>query len=149
AASARCGWVCGSWPSVRGLNRVEPRLDPVDVLARERVRPLVDLGGRAGAVDMADGVRLAEVETAVADRERVAVERSHRRPGDAVALGVVLAAVARAAEAGGLRRDQRDVAELLLLVVEERPVGPHRAAEVGAVVRDDREARLALEQAVV
>ena len=50
----------------------------------------------------------------VANRERVAVERAHRRAGDAVALGVVLAAVARTAEAGDRdRRDQRDVAELL------------------------------------
>ena len=48
------------------------------------------------------------------DRERVAVERADRRAGDPVALGVVLAAVARAAEAGDRdRRDQRHVWELL------------------------------------
>ena len=47
---------------------------------------------------------LRRIEAAVVDLELVAVERAHGRAGDAVALGVVLAAVARAAVAG---RDDR------------------------------------------
>ena len=48
-------------------------------------------------------VEHAEDEIAVHDRVRVPVERANRRARDAVALGVVGAAVARAAEAGDRR----------------------------------------------
>ena len=98
---------------------------------------------RAGPDDLGDRERRAEEEVAVANRERVAVERAHRRAGGAVALGVVLAAVARAAEAG--ERDGRDQRHVLVgdgVRVVERAVRLHRAAEMRAVVRDDREARL-------
>src|SRR5438132_1081790 len=76
-------------------------------------------------------------------------------PGRAVALGVVLAAVARAAEAaGGKHGDQRNLLapaalEVFLLVGLLRPVRLHGAAQVRAAVGDDREARLAVQQAVV
>ena len=105
-------------------------------------------------VDLRDAVGVAEDRRPSLIDELVAVERAHRRAGDAVALRVVLAAVARAAEAGrGSVGDQRDVAvvglDLLLVVLEERAVGLHRAAEVRAAVGDDREARHAVEQAVV
>src|SRR6266508_134659 len=136
-------------PSGGRLDRVEPGLDAVDVLARERVRPLLDLRARARALDLADRVRLAEVELAVADRVRVPVERAHRRAGGPVALVVVLAAVARAAEAGGNRREQRHVPDLRLLVLLEGTVRLDGAAEVGAAVGDDREARLPVGDAVV
>ncbi len=54
------------------------------------------------------------------------------------------------AEAGDRdRRDQRHVGELLRAARVERPVRLHRAAEVRAVVRDDREARLAVQLPVV
>src|SRR3954451_14945353 len=87
--------------AARGLNRIEPRLGPVDVHAGERVVPLEDLRRAARALDLGDGVRAAEQDAAVHDRELEAVERAHRRACDAVALGVVLAAVAGAAEARG------------------------------------------------
>ena len=62
-------------------------------------------------------VELPEDQVAlVVDGRLVAVERAHGRAGDAPALAVVLAAVARAGEA--------------------RRVGLHRAAEVHAGVRD-------------
>src|SRR5690348_3653075 len=96
------------------LDGIEPGLEAVHVLTREGEGPLVDHGRRAGAVDVRHGERLADVQVAVPDRERVAVERTHGRAGDAVSLGVVLAAVAWAAEARDRdRRDQGHVAELL------------------------------------
>ena len=68
----------------------------------------MDLGLRAGAVDLRDAVVAAEDQVALDDRELVAVERAHGRTGRAVALGVVGAAVAGAAEAGdGEHRDGR------------------------------------------
>src|SRR5438067_1961612 len=77
----------------------------------------------------------------------------HGRAGDAVALGVVLAAVAGAAEAGRLRRNQRHVLVRrlrdLLLLVEDRPVRLDGAAEMRAAVREDREARDGACEAVV
>ncbi len=93
-------------------------------------------------------------EPSVVDPELVAVERAYRRAGRSVALVVVLAAVARTAEAGGGRgRDPVDLLAVLglglLLVVQRQPVHLHGAAEVDAAVREDREARLAVEQAVV
>src|SRR5215211_8003432 len=124
-------------PSVWGLDRVEPGLEAVDVLAGERERPLLDLRARASTLDVADRVRLAEVEVAVANRVRVAVERAHGRPRRAVALVVVLTAVTRAAEAGGDGRQKRHVPDLLLLVLLERAVRLHRAAEVSAPIRHD------------
>ena len=122
-----------------------------------RVDPVVGVDDRlrARAVDLADGVRLGQDEVAVANQEAVAVERANGRAGHAVALGVVLAAVARAAEARrGLRRrqlDRRAAFDLhqLLLVLERQAVDLHRAAEVDAAVREDREARHAVLQAVV
>ncbi len=121
--------------------------------AREAV--LVDPRLRALAVDVRDAVGAGEPEAPVADRVVEAVERADRGAGDAVPLRVVLAAVAGAAEAAGRERaDQRHVlaaasVQLGLVLVEHGPVRLHRAAEVGAAVGDDREARLAVELAVV
>ncbi len=109
----------------------------------------MDLRGAADTVDVRDGERLADEEMTVPDRERIPVERAHGRAGDPVALRVVLAAVARATEAGDRdRRDQRHVLEVLRVLVVERAVRLHRTAEVGAMVRDDREARLPTDLAV-
>src|SRR4051794_9962666 len=136
--------------SVGRLDGIEPGLETVHVLAREGERPLVDHGRRADAVDVRDRERLADEEVAVADREGVAVERAYRRTGDPVPLGVVLAAVARTAEAGDRHgRDQGHIAERLRVLLVQRTVRLHRAAEVRTVVRDDREARLAVQLAVV
>src|SRR5207237_1071773 len=98
--------------------------------------------------------RLAEVEAALANRELVAVETAHGRPGRAVALLVVGAAVAGAAEAGeALDRREGDQLvprlQVLRLLRLLESVRLHRAAEVRAAVRDDREAGLLAEQAVV
>src|SRR5207302_630803 len=76
-------------------------------------------------------------------------ERAYGRAGDAVALGVVLAAVARAAVTGRDDRVERDAAvrrvlghlRLAGVLRAARAVRLHRAAEVDAVVGDDREAR--------
>src|SRR4051794_9255874 len=92
------------------LDGIEPGLDAVHVLTRERERPLVDLRLPAGPLDVGDRERLAEMQVAAPDRVRVSVERTHGRAGGAVPLLVVLAAVARAAEAGdGDGEDERDV----------------------------------------
>ena len=104
---------CGrAWPSAAGRHqrgagsgrartrgrRRAPRGTPAD--------PLVDLRRRRRCPrPRRPRTALAEEEVAVADRERVAVERAHGRARDAVPLGVVLAAVARAAEARRLHRD--------------------------------------------
>ena len=142
-------WGCLRSPSVvRRVEGIEPLLGAVDVLARADELVLVDLRLRAAAVDVRDGVRAQQHEPAVLDLEVVAVERAHRRAGGAVALRVVLAAVARAAEAGRNGRAQRDRAVLrllgLVLHAEDRAaraVRLHRAAEMRAPVGDDREAR--------
>ena len=136
------------------LPRIEQALDAVDVLARSGKRVARDLRGGAGSFDVRDAVRPEQHEIAVADLELVAVERAHGRAGGAVSLGVVLTAVAGAAEAGGLGRDDRDrrgVFRLddLLLLVEHGPARLDGAAEVRAAVRDDREARHAVRDAVV
>ena len=92
---------------------------------------------------------------AVDDRVLVAVERAHRRARGAIPFGVVLTAVAWTAEAAGREHlDQRDVltaalVDLLLRVVEHRPVRLHGTAEMRAAVGDDREARLSHQKAVV
>ena len=52
-----------------GLDRVEPGLDPVDVLARAGESVLGDLRLGALALDLADAVRLAEHEAPVRDRD--------------------------------------------------------------------------------
>ncbi len=79
-----------------------------------------------------------------------AVERADGRAGDAIALGVVLASVARAAEAGRLCRRQNDGSlERRLLIVEDGPVRLHRAAQVDAAGVEDGEARHAFQLAVV
>ncbi len=129
--------------------------------ARTRARPRARRGTRASTCGSAPcapapstwetEIRLADEQAAVADRERVAVERAHRRAGDAVALGVVLAAVARAAEARD-RAPSGSASRRRTASCSSSSSGAvrlHRAAEVRAVVRDDREARLALEQPVV
>src|SRR5262249_40968219 len=89
------------------------------------------------------------------ERELVRVERAPGRPCGAVPFGVVLAAVARTAEPA--RREHLDQryflaaagAVVLRVVGEARPVRLDRAPEVCAPVRDDREARLAADLAVV
>src|SRR5712691_11802237 len=132
--------------SVRRLDRVEPGFRSRDVLAGTCEAIPLDAGVLALARDLRDAVRLRKDEPPVDDLVLVAVERAHGRAGRPVALLVVLAAVAGAAEAGGERRDQRHLAAALrvlrlLLLVEDGAVRLHRAAEVGAAVRDDREAR--------
>src|SRR6266478_9072951 len=130
------------------VERVEDLLDPVDVLAGADCFVLVDLRLPACAVDLRHRVRAEEDDAAVVDLEVVAVEGAYGRACGAVALRVVLAAVARAAEACRDDRQERDLpvrAGLRLrLQADERASGAvrlHRAAEMGAAVRDDREAR--------
>src|SRR5581483_7973471 len=104
---------------MRRVDRVEPLLGPVDVLARPDELVLVDARLRAGALDLRDGVLARQDQPAVLDQ---------------------------VAEAGGHRRAERDlpVRRLLLdrLQAEDRAgraVRLDRAAEVRAAVRDDRE----------
>src|SRR2546423_13058346 len=139
---------------VRGLDRVEPRLDAVDVVAGVRERILLDLGLRALAHDVADAVGLEEDEVAAADQVVVAIESADRGPGGAVPLLVVLAAMAGTAEPGRKGGDERDLTgalrlRRLLLAVEDGAVRLDRAAEVRAPVGDDREARPSFGGAVV
>src|SRR5579859_1750375 len=120
------------------------------MLARPGLLVLVDLGRGARADDLRHRVRAEQDEAAVVDLERVAVERPHRRARDAVALGFVLAAVARTAVAGGDDRIEGDLPVLRALLearragvlLSGRPVRLDGAAQMDAVVRDDREARL-------
>ena len=118
-------------------------------------RILLDPRVLAGALDLVDAVGAAEDQPAVLDRVSVAVERADGRAGGAVALGVVLPAVAGAAEAGrlsGRQLEQLDpglVGDEASRLVVDRAVRLDRAAEVGAAVRENGEARLAAEQAVV
>src|SRR5215218_1300450 len=141
-------------PSVRRLEGVHPRLGARHGLARALELELLDLGGLTRALDLRHAVEVAEHETAVHDVELVAVEPAHRRPCDAVALLVVRAAVAGADEAGR-GQDRRDVdiavggLDRLPLLGEDRAAGLHRAADMCAAVGDDREARGAVQQAVV
>ena len=67
--------------AIYGSDRVEVLLGPVDVDARVggAVRTIYRVG--ALALDLGDGVELAEPEVAVDDRVLVAVERAHGRPG--------------------------------------------------------------------
>src|SRR6266508_6064243 len=140
---------------VRRLQRIEELLHAVDMLAGPGELVPVDQGVLSLPLHVRHAVRLAEDEVAVDHLELVAVERANGWAGNAVALDVVLAAVARTAvAAGGNRRDHRDAlallaVDLLLLVVLHGAVRLHRAAEVRATVRDDREAGLAAQQAVV
>src|SRR5437588_9277935 len=129
---------------MRRLERIEPLLGPVDVLARPGFLVAVDLRGGAAADHVRDRVGTEQDQAAVVDLERVAVERAYGRAGDAVALGVVLASVARAAVAGGHDRIELDLPVLRVLVDRRlaedrarRAVGLNGAAEVDAVVRDD------------
>src|SRR3954462_957191 len=85
---------------VRRVDRIEELLDAVDVLAGADELVLVDLRLGAGTFDVRDGVLAEQDQPPVVDLEVVAVERAHRRACRPVPLGVVLAAVARAAEAG-------------------------------------------------
>jgi hypothetical protein len=124
------------------------------VLAWAGERVARDLGGGAGSLDERDTVRPEQHEIAVVDLELVAVECAHGRSGRAVSLGVVLTAVAGAPEAGGLGGDDSDGRGVLgfhdlLLFVEHRPARLDGAAEVRATVREDREARHAVRDAVV
>src|SRR5215210_3048915 len=140
---------------MRRLDRVQDLLPAVDVLAGARELVLVDARILPLALHARDAVRVAENQPSVLDRVVVAIESAHGRAGDAIPLGVVLAAVARAAEAAG--RDRRRhryflsalPLDLLLLVVLHRSVWLNRAAEMRAAVRDDREARLPAELSVV
>src|SRR5262249_25494439 len=142
-------------PSVRRIQWVEDLLPAVDVLAGTGEAVLVDDGVCAGAVHVPDAEGLAEHEVAVGDRELVPVERPDGRTRRAGPLRVVLAAVARTAETAGREHlDQRHFlaaagAVVLRVVGEARAVRLHGTPEVRAPVRDDREARLAVELAVV
>src|SRR5207247_3887668 len=94
---AGCAW-CGGSPSVRRLERIEPRLGTGDVVAGVRKAVAVDLRAAARLVDMRDAVRAEQNEVAVANLVLVAVEPAYRRAGRSVSLLVVRAAVARADE---------------------------------------------------
>src|SRR5439155_14635309 len=146
ARRPRSGVCAATWPSVRWLHRVEPALPVLDVLPGAGELVAVDLGVGAGSVDLLHAVRAGEVEAALLDRERVAVEAAHGRAGGAVAFEVVGTTVAGAAEAGEPVDRRERVAAVVSLDVLRRaavhePVRLHRAAEVRAAVRDDREAR--------
>src|SRR5439155_5645838 len=108
--SARSWEACGSPSVVRRLDGIEPLLGPVEVLARAGLAVPVDLRLRARAVDLRHRERAEEDEPPVVDLEGPAIKRADGRAGCAVALGVVLAAVARAAEAGRYGRDERQLA---------------------------------------
>src|SRR5581483_7246595 len=141
-----------SSPSVvRRVEGIEDLLPAVHVLARADRLVLLDLRLRARADHLRDRERAEQDEPAVVDLERVAVERAHGRAGGAVALRVVLAAVAGAAEAGGHDGVERERAVRGLLGERRhaedrarRPVRLHGTAEMRAAVRDDREARYLL-----
>src|SRR4051794_7518037 len=128
---------------MRWVEGIQDLLDAVHVLTGAGELVLVDLRLGTGALDLRHRIRAQQDEASVLDLEVVAVESADRRPGRAVALGVVLAAVTGAAEARGLRLVQlnRPVGGRLLLRLAHRPVRLHRAAEMGAPVRDDGEAR--------
>src|ERR671936_2664887 len=87
------------------LERIEPLLGAVHVLAGPRELVLVDLRLRARARDVRDGVGAEQHQAPFPDLEVETVERADRRPRGAVALRVVLTAVTRAPEAGGRDRD--------------------------------------------
>src|SRR5712691_3845021 len=140
---------------MRRLQRVEKLLPTVDVLAGTGELVLVDQRVLPLALHMRHAVRRTEDEVAVPDLVVVPVERANRRAGNAIALGVVLPAVAGAAvTARGNGRDQRDpltalALDVLLLVVLHRSVRLDGTAEVRAAIRDDREARLTVQETVV
>src|SRR5829696_5005760 len=135
----------------RHLDGVEPRLGPVDMDAGNLAAVLVDPRPGAGALDLRDAVKSAEIEDAVADRELRPVERPHGRPGHSVSLGVVLATVARASEAGHQhRRDLHLVLpHRLLPILVDEPVRLDRATEVRAARIEGRERGHVLLDAVV
>ena len=111
----------------------------------------VDPGGGPDSLDLGDAEERPEHEDAVDDRELGPVERAHGRPRRPIPLRVVLAAVARTAESGREHgRDLRGVwGDPLRLVGEDQSVRLHGAAEMGAAGVDEREARLAVDPAVV
>src|SRR5881227_1117274 len=128
------GECCRVGHLARGLQWIEPLLDPVDVLAGPGEAVLLDLRAGAGADHLGDAVRLAEHQAAAADVELVAIEGADRRAGRPVAFLVVLAAVAGAAEAAGRQcRDQGHLTGLRLLLelalLEQRPVRLHKLEE--------------------
>src|SRR5829696_4103933 len=135
----------------RHLDGVEPRLGPVDMDAGNLAAVLVDPGAGAGALDLGDAVEGAEIEDAVADRELRPVERPHGRPGDSVPLGVVLATVARATEAGHEHRCDLHLvlADRLLPILIDETVRLNRAPEMGAARVEGREGGHILLDAVV
>src|SRR3954447_14058468 len=123
SASAVCGALRASasvswwWPLVVGrVDGIEELLDAVDVLAGADELVLVDLRLRAGSVDLRDRVLAQENQPALADIEFVPVEGSDRRARRAIAFGVVLAAVAWAAEACRHSRIEDDFAVRRLLL---------------------------------
>src|SRR6188508_149685 len=155
AASAREGLrevfvaISGSPRRSRSRNGIEPPLDAVDVDARVRLVVLHDLRARTHALNGSDAEQAAEHEVPVLDRELVPVERADGWAGGAVALGVVEAAVARAAEARSEDRPELDAVDLLLRLLVDRAVGLHGAPEMCAAAEDRGEARHAVVGAAV
>ena len=114
----------------------------------------MDPGVRSQALHVADAEQVSEPEVPVANREFVAVEGPRGRTRRAIALDVELAAMTRTAEAAG--RERWDKADLAVrgvlsaaLLTEDRSVRLRRTANVSAAARHRREARQAIEQAVV
>src|ERR1044072_1613945 len=91
--------IAGSARRSRSRDGIEPALDAVDVHARVRLVVLHDPRARTHALNGSDAEQAAEDEVPGLDRDRGPVERAAGRARAAVALGVVEAPVAGAAEA--------------------------------------------------
>ena len=141
--------------AVRLPSSAAPRAGRATPRRRRRERPaasavLVDPRPRALPLDLRDAVERAEDEVAVDDRELGAIERADGRPGGAVALGVVLAAVARAAEAGRQGRGSASTLSSYVVFWSSRPArSAAPGSRGGRSANRAREARHAVEQAVV
>ena len=139
--------VIGASPSAaRRLDRIEPGLRPVDVHARERVVPLVD-PRRRRRCPRPPRPRTGCRGRGGGARPRTAKRSSARTGGPAMRLPSVSywPPWQGQPKLDGCVGIRLDVAVLVFVASRRsRPVRLHRAAEVHAVVREDREARLVL-----
>ena len=109
----------------------EPELRAGDVLARVVQRVLLDPRVLALALDVVDAVGAPRIRRPSTIEYVVAVERADGRAGGAVALGVVLAAVARAAEAGRLAPASSSATSLPGLVLLDSSTGSSSTGPFG------------------